>query len=123
MSFNAAFRSPAIVNRGETVPRLSLEDGSRYSDMRQPIPPVHFDLDLRSPAEGGMTYIIRSQLRPDVLVPSLRRALQQIDPDLLLNHTTRLVGKSNFRIGYRCPGMDSSFAIMDIFSARVWLSH
>jgi ABC-type antimicrobial peptide transport system permease subunit len=33
-----------------------------------------------------MTYIVRSQLSPTVLVPSLRRALQQIDPDLPLNH-------------------------------------
>ena len=33
-----------------------------------------------------MTYIIRSPLQPAILVPSLRRALQQIDPDLPLNH-------------------------------------
>jgi predicted permease len=59
---------------------------TRYGNMRQPTPPVHFDLDRQSPLAGGMTYIVRSQLPPAVLVPSLRRALQQIDPDLPLNH-------------------------------------
>jgi predicted permease len=59
---------------------------TRYSDMRQPTPPVHFDLDRQSAAPGGMTYIISSAVQPAVLVPSLRRALQEIDPDLPLNH-------------------------------------
>jgi predicted permease len=58
----------------------------RYGDMRQPTSPVHFDLDRQSPAPNSMTYIIRSPLQPAILVPSLRHALQQIDPDLPLNH-------------------------------------
>jgi predicted permease len=59
---------------------------TRYSDMRQPTPPVHFDLDPQSPWPGQMTYIIRSPLRPAALVPSLRRAVQLIDPDLPLSN-------------------------------------
>jgi predicted permease len=59
---------------------------TRYNDMREPTPPVHFDLDRQSAAPGGMTYIISSAVQPAVLVPSLRRALQEIDPDLPLNH-------------------------------------
>jgi predicted permease len=58
----------------------------RYSDMRQPTPPVHFDLDRQSGAMGSMTYIVRSPLQVAILVPSLRRAVQQIAPDLPLNH-------------------------------------
>jgi predicted permease len=59
---------------------------TRYSDMRQPTPPVHFDLDPQSPWPGQMTYIIRSPLQPAILVPSLRRAVQLIDPDLPLSN-------------------------------------
>jgi predicted permease len=59
---------------------------TRYSDMRQPTPPVHFDLDPQSPWPGQMTYIIRSPLQPAILVPSLRRAVLLIDPDLPLSN-------------------------------------
>ena len=58
----------------------------RYGDMRQPTPPVHFDLDIQSPIDGPMTYVIRSPLQSSALIPSLRRALRQINPDLALNH-------------------------------------
>ncbi len=54
----------------------------RYNDMRQPTPPVHFDLDPQLPVSGPMTYTIRSPLPPAALLPSLRRALKRIDPDL-----------------------------------------
>jgi predicted permease len=59
---------------------------TRYSDMRQPTPPVHFDLDPQSPWPGPVTYMIRSPLQPAILVPSLRRAVQLIDPDLPLSN-------------------------------------
>jgi predicted permease len=59
---------------------------TRYSDMRHPTPPVHFDLDRQSHVMGSITYVVRSPLTPAVLVPSLRRAVQQIDPDLPINH-------------------------------------
>ncbi len=58
----------------------------RYNDMRHAPPPVHFDLDLQRPAFGPMTYIIRSPIPPSTLLPALRRALQQVDPDLPLNN-------------------------------------
>jgi predicted permease len=58
----------------------------QYSDMREPTPPVHFDLDRQSRVAGSMTYIVRSTISPGTLVPSLRRAVQQIDSDLPLNH-------------------------------------
>jgi predicted permease len=59
---------------------------TRYSDMRRPTPPVHFDLDPQFPWPGRVTYILRSPLQPAILVPSLRRAVQRIDPDLPLSN-------------------------------------
>lgn len=46
--FNAAFRGTAIVNKGETVPRLSLEDGSRgiISGTRAFLKPLYILLGL-----------------------------------------------------------------------------
>ena len=55
---------------------------TRYFDMRQPAPPVHFDLLLQNPEVPAATFIVRSPLKPDALLPSLRRAAQHVDPDL-----------------------------------------
>jgi predicted permease len=57
---------------------------TRYHDMREPPPPLHFDLYRQMPEIDGVTFIIRSSLPPSTLIPSLRRAAQQIDPDLPL---------------------------------------
>jgi predicted permease len=59
---------------------------TRYFDMREPAPPIHFDLELQNPTAGGVTFIVRSPLDPDALIPSLRRAAQRIDPDLPLSN-------------------------------------
>jgi predicted permease len=58
----------------------------RYNDMRQPTPPVHFDLDLQAPAFGPVTYVIQSPLPPSALVPALQRAVQRVDADLPLSN-------------------------------------
>jgi predicted permease len=55
---------------------------TRYSDLRQPPPPVHFELALQNPMDDRFTFIIRSPLKADALMPPIRRAAQHIDPDL-----------------------------------------
>ena len=60
---------------------------TRYADLRQAAPPVHFELALQNPMVGGVTFIVRSPLRPDALLPAIRRAAQQIDPDLPITNT------------------------------------
>lgn len=57
-----------------------------YGDMRDQLSPVHFDLDIQSPAPGSMTYVIQSRLPQADLVRTLRRAAQQAEPDVALNH-------------------------------------
>jgi ABC-type antimicrobial peptide transport system permease subunit len=59
---------------------------TRYFNMREPTPAVYFALDRQYPTVGGVTFIVRSRLRPDGLIPSLRRAAQQVDPDLPLSN-------------------------------------
>ena len=62
----------------------------RYHDMREPPPPLHFELYRQLPEIDGVTFILRSPLPPSMLLPSLRRAVQQIDPDLpLINIRTQ----------------------------------
>jgi predicted permease len=54
----------------------------RYQDMRQPPPPVHFDLYTQMNEIDGVTFAVRSTLSPDTLLSSLRHAVAAIDPDL-----------------------------------------
>jgi predicted permease len=57
---------------------------TRYSDLKQDPPPLHFDLYRQTPGIGGVTYIIRTQMAPGAIVPSLRAAIQKIDRNLPL---------------------------------------
>ena len=57
---------------------------TRYSDLKQEPPPLHFDLYRQADAVGGMTYIVRTRMKPEAITPSLRAAVQRIDRDLPL---------------------------------------
>jgi predicted permease len=57
---------------------------THYVNLRDAPPPQFFLLYVQQPEVGGMTYAIRTQLAPAVLVPSLRHVMQQVDPDLPL---------------------------------------
>jgi predicted permease len=57
---------------------------TRYNNMRDDPPPLHFDLYRQHSDIGGVTFILRSPLAAGELVPMLRNAAKQIDPDLPL---------------------------------------
>jgi predicted permease len=57
---------------------------TRYNDLKTAPQPVHFDLYKQGIEMGGATYIVRTALKPEAIVPSLRAAVQRIDPDLPL---------------------------------------
>jgi predicted permease len=58
---------------------------TRYHTMKEDPPPIHFDLYRQRPEVDGLTYIVRSPLTPEALMPSLRNAAKQIDPGLPLS--------------------------------------
>ncbi len=57
---------------------------TRYSTLKEEPPPIHFDLYNQLPEIGGVTYIVRTQMAPEAITPSLRAAIQRIDRDLPL---------------------------------------
>ena len=52
------------------------------ANLRDQPPPFHFDLYHQQARADGMTYVIRTQMKPEAIVPSLRTAIQKIDRDL-----------------------------------------
>ena len=57
---------------------------TRYAHLKEDPPPLHFDLYRQSKDIGGVTYVVRTRMKPDALVPSLRAVVQKIDRDLPL---------------------------------------
>jgi len=57
---------------------------TRYANLRDDPPPVHFDLYQQQTSVGGMTYLVRTKLAPETIAPSLRAAVQKVDRDLPL---------------------------------------
>jgi len=55
-----------------------------FANLRDQPPALHFDLYHQQTSAGGMTYAIRTQMKPEAIVPSLRAAIQKIDRDLPL---------------------------------------
>ena len=61
---------------------IGVSADTRYSNLQQETPPLHFDLYRQSKDIGGATYIVRTRMKPDRIVPSVRAVVQAIDRDL-----------------------------------------
>jgi predicted permease len=57
---------------------------TRYANLRDNPPPQFFLPYVQMAEVGGMNYEIRTRMEPAAIVPALRRAVQQINPDLPL---------------------------------------
>jgi predicted permease len=57
---------------------------TRYDALRNNPPPMHFSLYRQQPEMGGLTYIVRTPMKAEAIVPSLRATVQHIDPNLPL---------------------------------------
>ncbi len=74
------FRSSGPANSWVTI--VGVCANTRYATLRDPAPPQFFMPYVQQPQVGGLTYMIRTRLSPDQLVPALRRVVQQEDRDL-----------------------------------------
>ena len=57
---------------------------TRYASLRNDPPPVHFNPYRQQPEMEGLTYIIRTPMKAEAIVPSLRAVVRHIDPNLPL---------------------------------------
>ena len=78
------FRMETKGDHAQWIEIIGVTADTRYNDLRDNPSPVHFDLYRQGAEIGGVTFIIRSPLAPAQLIPALRNAAKQIDPDLPL---------------------------------------
>ncbi len=57
---------------------------TRYDTLRNNPPPMHFGLYRQQSEMGALTYIVRTPMKAEAIVPSLRAAVQHIDRNLPL---------------------------------------
>jgi predicted permease len=79
--FNIDDRLPASVYWIEIIGVCA---DTRYNNLKSDSPPIHFDLYRHLPSIGGVTYIVRTSMKPEAIVPSLRAAVQRVDQNLPL---------------------------------------
>ncbi|KAA6460871.1 ABC transporter permease [Acidobacteria bacterium AB60] len=68
--------------KSEWIQIVGICANTRYAHVNEDPPPVFYLPYVQQSEVGGMTYQIRSQVPATTLVPSLRRIVQQVDPDL-----------------------------------------
>ncbi len=58
----------------------------RYSDMREPTPPVYYTPYLQSARQGAFTFYVRTLVEPEQTTGSIRAMLASLDPTLPLRY-------------------------------------
>jgi predicted permease len=59
---------------------------TRYSTLRDNLPPQFFLPYVQQTSVNGMAYEIRTAMPPEAIVPAIRDVVRQVDPDLALLH-------------------------------------
>ncbi len=81
---NPVGRAFRISSKGPWTEIIGVCGDTLYADPHEQPPPLHFDLLTSADDVGDATYLIRTTAKPDALIPSLRRAVARLDPDLPL---------------------------------------
>src|ERR1700733_8314221 len=71
-------------NTGDWIEVVGICADTRYQNLREVNPPQFFVPYVQQTEVGGMSYVIRTTIAPEAIVPALRRAVAQIDSDLPL---------------------------------------
>jgi predicted permease len=71
-------------DKQEWIQIVGVVGDTHYSNLKADRPALHFDLYHHLTSIGGATYIVRTQMPPEAITPSLRAAVQRIDRDLPL---------------------------------------
>jgi predicted permease len=80
--FHTGDESPA--DRRPWIEIIGVSADTRYSNMKDEPPTLHFDLYRQDTSAGGLTYMVRTRMDPAAITPSLRSAVARVDGDLPL---------------------------------------
>jgi predicted permease len=75
-------RSGRLVREGIQI--VGICGDTSYANLREEAPPQFILPYVQQKEVGEMTYQIRTRMKPETILPALRRTVQQVDPDLPL---------------------------------------
>jgi ABC-type antimicrobial peptide transport system permease subunit len=95
----------------------------RYAYLRRNPPPLFLALYRQQAEAGSLTYIVRTSMKPEAIVPSLRTAVHRVDPDLPLMDVRTQVEQNhaNLQQERMFASLTSGFGVLAIILACVGL--
>jgi predicted permease len=106
---------------GDWIEVVGICADTRYQNLREHNPPQFFVPYVQQTEVGGMTYIIRTKIAPEAIVPALRRAVTQIDSNLTLEDVRsqrEQIGES-MRMERALAALIGSFGLLALALAAV----
>jgi predicted permease len=71
----------------------------KYASLTVAAPPTIYLPYTQAAASSGMTFEVRTAIEPSLLIPAIRRAVQEVDPNLPLARITTQIDQMNQTIG------------------------
>jgi predicted permease len=108
-------------DKGDWIQVVGICADTRYQNLREDMPPQYFLPYLQQTDVGGMSYVIRTGLPTQAIVPAVRRAMAQIDPDLPLEDVRteqEQIGES-MRMERALAALISGFGLLALALAAV----
>ena len=115
------FKTSGLEDKSVSVEIVGICADSSYTNLRDPAPPQFFMPYVQQPEVGGLTYAIRTDLKPAELVPALRHVVKQVDNDLpIVNiRTQKEQINANMQMERTFAALASGFGVLALVLACI----
>lgn len=102
---------------------VGLARDSKYSEVKDDIPPVFYLPYRQDESVGSMTFYVRTAMEPGSLIPTLRDTVRRIDPELPIDdlRTMSVVVEDNIFLDRMLSSLSSAFALLATLLASIGL--
>lgn len=102
---------------------IGVVQDTKYSEVKDPVPPLHYTPYRQDPKFGSSTFYVRTALDPNQIMPLIRRAVTELDPQLPIDNlrTMEQQVRQNVFVDRMITTMASAFAVLATLLAAVGL--
>jgi predicted permease len=102
---------------------VGLARNAKYSEVKEPVPPLFFRPYRQDDALGFITFYVRTTLRPEDLVGMIPRVMAELDPNLPLENLRTLPqqARDNVFLDRLITTLSTAFAVLATLLAAVGL--
>lgn len=102
---------------------IGLVKDAKYSDVKQPVPPLFFTPYRQDERVGSLTYYVRTAGPPEPLLQAVHRAVGQVDPNLPVENLRTMPQqvRENVFLDRMITTMSAGFAVLATILASIGL--